>query len=75
MVAGALAVQADVPGRRLTLNPMRPGPFGKLSVSGLRVAGEPCEVHLDADGEVTDLHAPSWLEVEVLERVAEPGPA
>jgi len=45
---------------------MRPGPFGRLSVSGLRVAGESCEVHLDADGEVTDLKAPSWLRVDAL---------
>ena len=66
VVSGVLGVRADVPGRRLTINPMRPGPFGKLSVTGLRVAGELCEVHLDADGEVTDVKAPSWLDVEVL---------
>jgi glycogen debranching enzyme len=64
VVSAVLGVRADIPGRRLTLNPMRPGPFGKLSVSGLRVAGEPCEIHLDATGEVTDLKAPSWLQVE-----------
>jgi glycogen debranching enzyme len=72
VVSGALGMHADVPGRRLTLNPMRPGPFGELSVSGIRVAGELCEVHLDAHGEVTDFKAPSWLEVEVLQPVAEP---
>ena len=70
VVSGVLGVAADVARRRLTLNPMRPGPFGKLSVSGLKVAGESCEVHLDADGNVTDLKAPSWLEVEILAPVA-----
>ena len=65
-ITGALGIQADVPRRKLTLNPMSPGPFGTLSVSGLRVAGEPCELHLDAAGEVTELKAPSWLQVEVL---------
>lgn len=66
IVSGALGVRADVPGRRLTVTPMRPSPFGRLSVSGLRVAGELCEIHLDADGEVTELKAPSWLQCEVL---------
>jgi glycogen debranching enzyme len=65
VVSGVLGIRADVPGRRLTLNPMRPSPFGKLSVTGLRLAGELCEVHLDGDGEVTDLKAPSWLQVEI----------
>jgi glycogen debranching enzyme len=72
VVSGVLGLRADVPGRRLTINPMRPGPFGRLSVSGLRVAGEPFEIHLGADGEETDLKAPSWLEVEILARPAEP---
>ena len=65
VVSGVLGARADAARRRLTLNPMQPGPFGKLSVSGLKVAGESWEVHLDADGNVTDLKTPSWLEVEI----------
>jgi glycogen debranching enzyme len=73
VVSAVLGVRADIPGRRLTITPMRPSPFGRMSVSGLRVAGELCEIHLDADGDVTDLKAPSWLEVEVPARATEPG--
>ncbi len=65
IVSSVLGVRTDVPGRKLTLNPLRPGPFGELSVKGIKVAGELCEVHLGGDGEVTDLRAPSWLEVEI----------
>jgi len=68
VVSGVLGVRADVPRRQLTLNPIRPSPFGELSVSGLRVAGELCEVHLDGAGAVIGLEAPSWLQVEVLGR-------
>ncbi|MGD9958278.1 amylo-alpha-1,6-glucosidase [Nocardioides sp.] len=65
IVSGVLGIRADVPGRTLTLNPLRPGPFGELSVTGLTVGGEPCEVRLDASGAVTELKAPSWLDVTV----------
>lgn len=65
VVSCVLGIRADVPAGRLTLNPMRPSPFGELTVTGLRVAGEPVSVHLDADGAVRDVAAPSSLKVEV----------
>ena len=36
-----------------------------MTVRGIRVAGEPCEVSVDAEGNVTDVQAPGWLSVEV----------
>ena len=65
LVSASLGAQADVPQRRLLLNPLRPSPFGALQVTGLRVAGEPVSVSVDAAGAVTEVSAPSWLEVEV----------
>lgn len=63
VVTAVLGLRADVPGGRVTLDPIRPSPFGRLSVSGLRIAGESCEIHLGPDGDVMEVKAPSWLEV------------
>ena len=47
-----LGLQVDVPAGVATLRPLRPSPVGALRVEGLVVAGEPCTVEVDADGEV-----------------------
>lgn len=65
LVTGILGLRADVPASRLCLSPMRPSPFGAMTVRGLRVAGEPCEVTVEGDGTVTYVQAPGWLSVEV----------
>jgi hypothetical protein len=65
MVTAALGLAADAPAGRLSVSPMRPMPFGDLRVRGLRVRGEPVEVDVDDDGRVSDVRAPTWLEVDV----------
>ncbi len=65
LVTASLGLQADVPGGRLAVRPMRPAPFGDLRVRGLRVRGEAVEVDVDGDGGVLDVRAPGWLDVEV----------
>ena len=65
IVSGVLGLSADAPRRVLRLRPMRPAPFGALTVTGLRVAGEAVEVGVDAAGEVTHVSAPDWLTVQV----------
>jgi glycogen debranching enzyme len=47
-----LGLEADVPNGVLRLAPLRPSPVGELTVRGLRVAGQPLDVHLAADGTV-----------------------
>ena len=47
-----LGLQVDVPAGVATLRPLRPSPVGAVRVEGLVVAGEPCTVEVDADGEV-----------------------
>lgn len=50
LVGAALGLRPDVPAGTLTVHPLRPSPFGALTVEGLRVAGERLDVTLDADG-------------------------
>ena len=52
VLRSVLGLDPDVPGGVLRLAPMRPSPVGELTVRGLRVAGEPLDVHLAADGTV-----------------------
>lgn len=68
MITALLGLRPDVPNRTLRLAPMRPPPVGELTVSGLRVGGEPLKVRLAADGEIDAVRAPGWLRVEVAPR-------
>ena len=61
----SLGLRADAPRDRLVIQPLRPSPFGDLSVRGLRVRGEAVEVDLTDDGDVHEVRAPAWLDVEV----------
>jgi len=65
LVTAILGLRADAPTDRLILSPMRPSPFGAVTVTGIRVAGEQCEVSVDATGAVTDVRAPDRLSVEI----------
>ena len=58
-------LRPEVPGGVLRLAPLRPPPVGELTVRGLRVAGEPLDLHLDADGMVDVLTRPSGLRLEI----------
>ncbi len=64
LVQALLGIEADVPGRRLRLAPMRPGPVGPLRVEGLRWAGRPFTVAVDDTG-VTTEGLPDDVEVVV----------
>ena len=68
VLSTVLGLQPDVPNGVLRLAPMRPSPVGDLTVHGLRVAGEPLDVRLAADGVVEVLRAPAKLHVEVAGR-------
>ena len=58
IVAAILGLAADVPAALLRIRPMRPSPVGELTIHGLRVAGEPLDLHLTADGDVEIIAAP-----------------
>jgi glycogen debranching enzyme len=65
LVTASLGLEADVPRGCLRVRPLQPAPFGDLRVRGLRVRGEPVEIDLDAGGQVLDVRAPAWLDVQV----------
>ena len=65
LVTALTGLEPDAPQGRLRLAPLRPAPFGDLRVRGLRVRGELVEVDVDADGQVRDVRAPDWLDVDV----------
>ena len=65
LVSATLGLSPDAPGRRLTVDPLRPAPFGAMTVTGLRVAGEPVSLSVDADGRVIGASGPDWLTVEM----------
>jgi glycogen debranching enzyme len=65
LVTASLGLVTDVPRGCLRVRPLRPAPFGDLHVRGLRVRGEPVEIELDAGGQVLDVRAPAWLDVQV----------
>ncbi|HEY6749584.1 MAG TPA: glycogen debranching N-terminal domain-containing protein [Mycobacteriales bacterium] len=65
VVTATLGLAPDVPAGRIALRPLRPSPVGDLTVRGLRVAGEPLDVHLTAGGHPDVLAAPAGLTVDV----------
>jgi len=65
LVTATLGLRADAPAGRLMLSPMRPSPFGAVTVSGIRVSDELCQISVDATGDVTDVRAPDRLSVEI----------
>ncbi|HEV7655965.1 MAG TPA: glycogen debranching N-terminal domain-containing protein [Mycobacteriales bacterium] len=63
VLTATLGLEPDVPAGRVTLRPLRPSPVGELTVRGLRIAGEPLDLHLSADGTVEILAAPAGVEI------------
>jgi len=59
-----LGLAPDVPGGTVRVRAVRPAPFGRLRVAGLRLAGRPVTVELAPDG---TLHELSGTDLRVLE--------
>lgn len=53
VLGSALGLHPDVPGGRLDVTPPAPAPLGAVSVRGLRLAGRPLDVAIDAAGRPT----------------------
>jgi glycogen debranching enzyme len=58
-----IGLEPDVPGGRVRLSPMAGAPLGPIDVRGLRVAGEPVDVHVDASGTATISGLPRGLKL------------
>ncbi|MGH3510540.1 MAG: amylo-alpha-1,6-glucosidase, partial [Nocardioidaceae bacterium] len=65
LVAAVLGLDPDVPGRVLRVRPLRPWPFGELTVEGLTIGGAPLDLIVDETGGVRVGRAPDWLEVVI----------
>ncbi|MEV0395622.1 amylo-alpha-1,6-glucosidase [Polymorphospora rubra] len=64
LLRAATGLEPDVPAGRVRLRPLHPGPFGAVTVSGLRVAGSPVDVAVDRDGTARISGLPAGLTVE-----------
>lgn len=67
LITAIFGLDADVPGRRLTLRPMRPSPVGRVRVTGLWFADSEFTIDLSADGVVHVSGLPDNVEVLVLD--------
>ena len=65
IVTALLGLSIDVPGSRIVLAPMRPAPFGPLTVTGLHFGAAPLTVSVDASGKVGISGLPDGVEVEL----------
>ena len=65
IVAAVLGLVVDVPGRRVTLTPMRPASFGPVRVAGLRFGRHRFSVDIDAAGRVGVAGLPDGVEVDI----------
>ncbi len=65
LVSVLLGLRADVPAGRIHLSPLVEAPFGALTVEGLRVAGQPLRVEVDAQGGVVGVTAPDGIDVVI----------
>ncbi|GAA3337722.1 glycogen debranching N-terminal domain-containing protein [Amorphoplanes nipponensis] len=64
LTQAALGLEPDVPGGRVRLRPLAGTPFGPLDVRGLRIAGEPVDVRVDATGAATMTGRPAGLRLD-----------
>ena len=55
LLVAFLGIEPDVPAGILRIAPAAPGPFGRVRVTGLRVAGRDVTVDVAADGSVLEL--------------------
>ncbi|GAA1755465.1 glycogen debranching N-terminal domain-containing protein [Nostocoides vanveenii] len=65
IVAGVLGLAVDVPGRRVSLRPMSPPPFGPMRVTGLRFGATSFGVEIDAEGETSVTGLPVDVAVDI----------
>jgi glycogen debranching enzyme len=65
VLAASLGLAPDVPGGVLRVAPAAPSPVGAVRASGLRLAGRPLTVAVDAGGRVLDVGAPDGVRVVV----------
>jgi glycogen debranching enzyme len=65
LLSTVLGLRPDVPAGRLELAPLPHSPFGAVRVDGLRLAGQPLSVEVDAAGEVVAVVAPPGIDVVV----------
>ena len=65
IVTALLGLSIDVPGSRIVLAPMRPAPFGPLTVTGLHFGAALLTVSVDASGKVGISGLPDGVEVEL----------
>ncbi|HRW01267.1 MAG TPA: amylo-alpha-1,6-glucosidase [Tetrasphaera sp.] len=65
LVSAVLGLVVDVPGRRIALSPMRPAPFGPVTVTGLRFGATRFTVEVDATGNVGVSGLPVDVEVDI----------
>jgi glycogen debranching enzyme len=63
VLAVALGLRADVPGRTLTVRPPRNAPFGELTVEGIRLAGATLTIHANRTGVVDVGGAPADVRI------------
>ena len=63
LLAAVMGVAPDVPGATLAIRPMAPSPVGAVTVNGLRVAGEPLNLSIAANGSLRTIDAPPGLTV------------
>ncbi|MGC5013430.1 glycogen debranching N-terminal domain-containing protein [Streptosporangium sp. DT93] len=59
----ALGLHPDVPGGRVLLRPLEGTPLGAVSLSGLRVAGEPVSASVDREGRAAVTGLPAGIRV------------
>ncbi|WP_052489290.1 glycogen debranching N-terminal domain-containing protein [Streptomyces sp. 150FB] len=71
LLSAALGLEADVPGGTLSLSPLAAGSIGPLELTGLRAAGAPLAVRLDATGRA-GVEAPDSLTVRGADRTGDP---
>lgn len=72
LVPALFALQPDVPAGRLRLaSQAGPAPFGALSVTGLRISGQPLDLLMNACGDVSVVRAPAAVTVRVDEPAAD----
>ncbi|GAA5200435.1 glycogen debranching N-terminal domain-containing protein [Rugosimonospora acidiphila] len=63
ILQAALGLEADVPAGELRVRPIAGAPLGAIRAGGLRVAGRPVEVALDADGRIDVTGLPDSIRV------------
>ncbi|HEY8306231.1 MAG TPA: glycogen debranching N-terminal domain-containing protein [Lapillicoccus sp.] len=65
LLSVAVGLQVDLPKGEIRVRPLRPAPFGAITVSGLRAGRAEITVTVDAQGDVSLSGVPDGLEVSI----------